>query len=453
MKYFAFLIQFLWVMVASLGWALPVMAQPSAQSLVADGNALVQVRDVQLEPQANGEEWLKIELSKAVSHQAFVLENPPRAVIDLPPFHWRVDAKDFQNYKGKLVANIRYARYAPQTSRIVLDLNKAVLLQPDKNTKQGMPATTLYYRLIPRNDTSTTVAPPPPQNATQSAKTSAQSSPEPFAARSGGRIRGRMLPAPPSPPPPPVPSTNEKPQKLASPSVMSKTSSKQGKPLIVIDAGHGGKDPGTIGRHQTREKNVTLTFAHALKQSLEKTGRFQVALTRADDRFILLRERFQIAKRMKADLFLSLHADSALTPTARGLSFYTLSEDSSDAEAAALAEKENKADLLAGVDLVHQDDAVADILIDLTQRDTKEKSIILASHLVGALRGKVILLPNPHRFAGFAVLKSLDIPSALIEVGFLSHPQEESDLLSKPYRQRIVDGLTQGIGRYFDAAQ
>jgi N-acetylmuramoyl-L-alanine amidase len=219
-------------------------------------------------------------------------------------------------------------------------------------------------------------------------------------------------------------------------------------PLIVIDAGHGGQDPGTIGRSQTKEKNITLAYAHALRDALVATGRFRANLTRSGDTFILLRERFHIARQQKADLFISLHADSAPTTRAKGLSIYTLSEDASDAEAAALATQENKVDVLADVNLGSQDDEVASILIDLAQRETKNKSIILADNIVTALRGRVELLPNTHRYAGFAVLKAPDIPSALIEIGFLSNADEEQKILSRTHRGEVVRGIITGITKY-----
>ena len=223
----------------------------------------------------------------------------------------------------------------------------------------------------------------------------------------------------------------------------------ESKPLIVIDAGHGGEDPGTIGETGTREKDVTLRYAYALRYALLKTGRYEVAITREDDRFIMLRDRFRMARKVKGALFISLHADSAPTHAARGLSVYTLSEKASDEESAKLAEQENKSDVIAGMDLSTESEDVASILIDLAQRETMNKSTRLADILVAQLGKRVGLLPNPHRYAGFAVLKAPDIPSVLIEIGFLSHPKEEKLINSKHHLEEVVDGLVAGIDGYF----
>lgn len=220
------------------------------------------------------------------------------------------------------------------------------------------------------------------------------------------------------------------------------------KPLIAIDAGHGGQDPGAIGLHGTHEKHVTLNYARALREALLRTGRYRVILTREDDRFIMLPERVAIARKMKADIFVSFHADSNPRPEARGLSIYTLSETASDDEAAALAEHENKADIIPGIDLNTTDADVASILIDLTQRETMNKSAVMADAIVKSLSGKITKLDKTHRFAGFRVLKAPDIPSTLIELGFLSNATDERLLLTPEYRDLVVNSVVKGIDRY-----
>jgi N-acetylmuramoyl-L-alanine amidase len=221
------------------------------------------------------------------------------------------------------------------------------------------------------------------------------------------------------------------------------------KPLIVIDPGHGGEDPGTRGKRGSLEKDVVLIYAKALKDALLKTGKYRVQLTRDDDHFIILRERFKIARKAGAAIFISLHADSAPDGTARGLSVYTVSEKASDAEAEALAAAENKVDVLADVDLSKEDQGVADILISLAQRDTKNQSALLADKLVIALGDRISLLENTHRFAGFAVLKAPDVPSVLIETGFLSNRRDELALNSRDYRGKVVQGIVEGVNSYF----
>ena len=223
----------------------------------------------------------------------------------------------------------------------------------------------------------------------------------------------------------------------------------EGLPLVYIDPGHGGPDPGTIGHNGTYEKNVTLAVAKELERQLLATGRYRVKLTRESDIYVPLRERFWMARADHADIFISLHADSSFVGDPRGLSVYTLSETSSDAEAEALAAKENKSDLIAGVDLSKQSTAVTSILIDLAQRETKNLSAHFAELLVNELGKVTTLLPNTHRFAGFAVLKAPDIASVLIEMGYLSNVQDEALLLSASHRAKLAGALLRAIDGYF----
>lgn len=434
--------------------------------------AMMQVLQMDIQPEREqGREKVTIHLSAPAQPRAFILPNPPRMVIDLPPFQWRVPAEKLAQYKGALVKNVRYARFDDQISRVVLDLSQPTAIIPVLKAVESSQANEISYYLqaegqpltkaeATSNQLQETLPPnkrsklPPMQNvigkdeqpragltpydmALEMAKKRPELVRPPLA--SSEPSRGVYAPVA-------APNFKVTPTPQQKPESIKKVPDK---PLIVIDAGHGGIDPGTIGVRKTKEKNVTLEYAKALKTALENTGRYRVHLTRSDDRFILLRERFHIARRMHANLFISLHADSALNKSARGLSVYTVSEESSDAEAAALAAQENKVDVLADMDLSHQDADVADILIDLAQRETKNKSITLADHLVAALRGKVTLLSNTHRYAGFAVLKAPDIPSALVEIGFLSHPEEEQIIQSRQHREQVVQGLVKGITNYF----
>jgi len=225
------------------------------------------------------------------------------------------------------------------------------------------------------------------------------------------------------------------------------------KRIIVIDPGHGGVDPGAIGVSGIYEKYITLAAARDLKAYLDGTGRFEVHLTRNRDIFIPLRGRIERARDMNADLFISLHADTIRDRQIRGLSLYTLSERASDKEAAALAERENKADLIAGIDLSHESAEVTNILIDLAQRETMNQSAKLAALLVDELDKRVKILRNPHRFAGFAVLKAPDIPSVLIELGFLSNKSDEKALRSKNHRRNLAQSIAGAVDRYFDAVE
>ena len=241
-------------------------------------------------------------------------------------------------------------------------------------------------------------------------------------------------------------------QKASSNRQYIKENSKQ-KKIIVLDPGHGGHDPGAIGYSGVYEKNITLAFGRELKALLDKTGKYKVYLTRSNDKFIPLRDRVKIARKYKADLFMSLHADSAKNRSATGLSVYTLSETASDKEAAALAERENKADVIAGLNLVEHSKEVSDILINLAQRETMNRSSEFAGFMVEEMKKKVKLVNNTHRFAGFAVLKGPDVPAVLLEMGYLSNRQEEKQLQQKAYRKKLGEATVKAIDRYFDNMQ
>lgn len=227
-------------------------------------------------------------------------------------------------------------------------------------------------------------------------------------------------------------------------------SKESGKKIIVLDPGHGGKDPGAIGYSGMYEKNITLAMGKELKKMLEDTGRYKVYLTRSTDIFIPLRDRVKISRKHKADLFISLHADSTKNRSAKGLSVYTLSEKASDKEAEALAERENKADVIDGLNLVEHSKEVSDILINLAQRETMNRSSEFATFMVQEMRSAAKLVNDTHRFAGFAVLKAPDVPSVLLEMGYLSNRTEERLLKQQSYRRKLAKATTRAVNRYFD---
>ena len=221
------------------------------------------------------------------------------------------------------------------------------------------------------------------------------------------------------------------------------------KKIVVLDPGHGGKDPGAIGRsYRTYEKNITLSMGKELQKQLEAQG-FKVYMTRSTDIFIPLRKRVAIARNYHADLFISIHADSALNRNARGLSVYTLSEKASDKEAEALAERENKADIIDGMDFSDNSPEINDVLISLSQNDSRNKSSKFAGYVVTEMKQRVKLVSNAHKFAGFAVLKAPDIPSVLIELGYLSNYSEEKFLRQPSYRKKLGEAITKSVVRYF----
>ena len=375
---------------------LPVMATAILGVAVEQGEA--------------GIERLRFTTDSAITPtKLFTLGGPDRVVIDIPTA--RTNATTLpDNYGGALIKGIRFGQFDLGTTRIVIDMNASAKIVGSLTMppQAGQPAQLLVD-----------------------------------VASFGG---APLAPKPPSPAPsagPPPASTPFSPAVPEIPVVPQGN-----KPLIIIDAGHGGQDPGALGLHGTREKGVTLTFATALKDGLLRTGRYRVALTRESDTFIMLPERVNIARKLKGDIFISLHADSNPRPEARGLSVYTLSETASDDEAAALAERENKSDVLSGLDLNTADADVASILIDLAQRETMNKASLLAERVTESLHPKITALSNTHRFAGFRVLKAPDIPSILVEIGFLSNATDERQLQSKEYQGLVVSSLIKALDAY-----
>lgn len=221
------------------------------------------------------------------------------------------------------------------------------------------------------------------------------------------------------------------------------------KPIIIIDAGHGGKDPGTVSKRSS-EKNITLAYAKELRSHLLKTKKYRVYLTRDRDIFIPLRQRVQIARRKKADLFISLHVNSSPRKSAEGFSIYTLSEKSSDKQAEKLAQKENRADIINGMDFSATSKDIVNALIDMSQRDTKNRSSIFANKVINTVKKyNINTIQNTHRFAGFAVLTAPDMASVLIELGYSSNRNEEKLLNSKWYRRKVAKSITKAIDSYF----
>lgn len=357
---------------------------------------------------------LVLDLSEKTDFRVFALANPYRMVIDLPDFEWRAGNASTTPSSG--VTALRYGNLQPGISRIVFDMAKPVSVrgafiipaQKGQPNRLVVDFTHVSEEIFERNKDI-----------------------------SHGTLvtSGHILAAPqamPSHKPPTPPGAGYK-------------------PLIVIDAGHGGVDPGARGVNKANEKNVTLALAKQLKSELEGTGRYRVALTRDKDIFIKLRERVSIARRQQADLFISIHADSIEKSNVSGVSVYTLSEKASDAQTAKLAAQENRADLIAGLDLSVEDEDVASILVDLAMRDTMNQSNFFANTLIDKLKARQVrLLDSPHRSAGFAVLKAPDIPSVLVEAGFMSN-KKESELLNTPaHRAKISQALSGAIDSYFE---
>jgi N-acetylmuramoyl-L-alanine amidase len=343
-----------------------------------------------------------------IIQKSFVLNNPPRLVLDIKRLSNGKGVRLPANYRGGLISGIRFGQYDGDTSRLVLDLAATELrYQIAEEGKQ--------LRVTLKNDSPNTLP------------TRTAPAPKPTLAPRGTPVAFPL----------PVP----KPEHLAKQAT---------RPIIVIDAGHGGKDSGAVGKRGSLEKRITLDYALALRKALLQTGRYRVALTRDGDRYLFLKERVAVARKAQGDVFISLHADSNPRSDAKGLSVYTLSEKASDSEAAALARQENKADIIGGMDLSVEDAAVANILIYLAQRETNNKSERLAKTIIGAIEKRIPLITNPHRHAGFRVLKAPDIPSVLVEVGFLSNRTDEKRIQTAEHRTRVNQSIIKALDRFFE---
>jgi N-acetylmuramoyl-L-alanine amidase len=365
---------------------------------------------------ATGGVRFEVSADQHVPYRVFTLDNPKRVVIDLPAMRWTAPLN--KGDRTGIIRAYRYGLFQGDTLRIVLDVSRPVSILKTETVANASGQYRYIVYLQPTNR----------GDFTQSLNKVIQ-------------------------PTAPVATSQET---LTQTTTVTQTitetpAAAPGKKLIVIDAGHGGVDPGAIATNGVYEKNITLGVARELKRRLEATGRYRVKMTRDSDVFIILQNRVKIARAAKGDLFVSLHADTISRPAVQGASVYTLSNQASDAEAARLAERENQVDaLVGGVDLGTQDKDVADILLDLVVRDNMNQSKILADTVVtGLRRGGVQTLAGSHRFAGFAVLKAPDIPSILIEMGYLSNRQEAARLNTEAHRQRIAQAVMDSIDRYF----
>ena len=405
------------------------------------------------------------DLSEKTDFRVFLLADPWRMVIDMPDFNWQVKAVPTPANSG--VKGIRQGNLQPGYSRVVIDMVKPVVIKavfflpkdkgaPDRLVIDFLGASEADFKA--QKDKvfgrlSIDGGRPQESVAISAPVTTSASAPAPH-------VFINKIAAPVPAPTPAArrvaPEGEGREEQLASASGMAFPARKPErkayeKPLIVIDAGHGGIDPGASGTGGLSEKNVTLAMAKELKRQLEASGRFKVLLTRDKDTYLRLYQRVNIARKNEGDLFISLHADSIGKSSVRGASVYTLSETASDDETEMLAMRENRADLIAGVDLSAEDEVVVNILVDLTMRDTMNQSNFLANTVVGSLsNGGIRVLENGHRSAGFAVLKAPDIPSILIEMGFMSNGSDAQMLSSSSFQQKLAKALTASLDQYFE---
>lgn len=365
-----------------------------------------------------------LDLSDVTDFRAFTLSSPYRIVIDLPDFKW--NAGQVKRPEQSRISNIRQGKLSPGISRIVFDLDQpavihSAFLLPKNAGKENR--IVIDYRPSNVKDF---------EKAKSNIHGTLQVGPSPVYADTSTSANNVPIP----------PDNNERPVQFTGE-----------KPLVIIDPGHGGQDPGAIGAGKIYEKHIVLALAKQLEKQLLESGKYRVKMTRSSDVFVRLKDRVKFARDHHGDIFISIHADSIHKPDVHGTSIYTLSKKASDAQTARLAEKENQADMMAGVDFVVDDEQVAFILGDFLMNDTMNQSKFLANTLVSQFQNSHLkTLQTPHRYAGFAVLKAPDIPSVLIEAGFVSNHAEAKRLMQKDHQIKVATTIKNGIDAYFDYA-
>lgn len=343
-------------------------------------------------------------VSQPLQPQVRMLEGPDRVVIDLPEVNFQLPAQTGRKGRG-LVKSFRSGLVGPGRSRIVIDLTGPALPVRITNEPSRSGAASSLVIELKRTDRDA------------------------FAKAAVAELEA--LPPPASPP---------------------KAPGGDRRPVIVLDPGHGGIDTGAIGVGQVVEKDLVFTFARELRAKLEKAGHYRVVMTREQDTFVSLSDRVKLAQAQGASLFVSIHADTLVgsaNADVRGLTVYTISDRASDAESARLAEKENMADAVAGLDPNEDPEEIAGILGELTVRETKVYSNLFARTLVGQITAASKLNKNPHRSAGFRVLRAPDVPSVLVELGYLSSKTDVALLTTPDWRDRATDAISEAVGRFF----
>ena len=353
-----------------------------------------------------------MDMDGKVEFSAFYLPDPYRLVLDLPEVNFKINTKTLKKTADG-IEGYRFGLFEKGTSRVVIDLAKPMVIV---KSFQLEPNSTPWRRLV-------VDLKPVTRNA--------------FMIKSAGSIQTRSTKR--------SFNANSK-QQLSLKKVKENILNKK---IIVIDPGHGGVDPGAVGASGTYEKHVVLSAAVTFKKIIEDGSRYKVVLTRQVDKFLPLRKRISLSRLSGADLFISIHADSIGKKSIRGATIYTLSETASDKEAAQLAEQENKSDIIAGMDLSDESKEVTDILIDLAQRETMNQSAHFAGLLVPELTKVLKTHRRPHKFAGFAVLKAPDVPSILLEMGYLSNVNDERLLKTQIFQRKLGKALRRGLDKYF----
>ncbi len=477
------------------------LSAEGGRALAARGLAVPVASSLTIEND-EGAAVLTTSLTYAVPFNVYVLSSPYRVMIDLPDVDFRLKGR-VRNRSGGLVRAVRYGRMAPGKARIVLEVDGPVLIRRSYALHpQGARPARLVVELV-RTDEGTfrALLAAVGENGEEGGGDGERRASDTRPLRAGDpvpedlpmitRAYRRLVEMAAAGEEPRVPSSIEDllentPVTFDMPPSRTANAGQKGRkaegtrqqkteetkkkrkqragmrgkgdgaaasaprrPLIVIDPGHGGKDPGAIGYRKHREKDLVLAFARTLAARLRATGRYRVLMTRSGDTFLTLRERVRFARRHDAALFISIHADKFRTRSAHGAAIYTLSEKASDEEAAELARKENAADVIDGVDLGADSEEIRGILIDLTMRETKNHSIWLARNLASHLRRVTKVRPRPVRSADFRVLRNPEVPAVLVEIGYVSNTKDVRNMLSPRWRERTAAAMVKAVNRYF----
>jgi len=426
----------IWALIATLAWLAPALdhaafgqqSRPNADNVI-DSKSLeralrekpgstfsqralvvdaprkeISARAARIESLAEGAR-LVFDLTGAAPVTAHPVANPPRIIVDLPETAFRMDARAGQAIKDRLIKSFRYGLFAPGRSRVVIDLAAPAKILKAESQPAGSGAR-LVIELAP----------------TEAAT---------FAAAAADYARA-------------VAAEPEKPAEAAAQGPTDK-------PVVVIDPGHGGVDMGASSPTGVLEKNVVFDFARTLQEKIEAGGRLKVVLTRTEDVFLPLNERVRVGRASNASLFLSIHADTLAEPHVEGATVYTVSAKASDAEAARIAEKENLADQAAGLESKTEAEQVGDILFELTRRETRAYSRQFSQSLIAFWKEAGSLNKNPRRAAGFVVLKAYDVPSVLLELGYLSSEKDLSRLTSPEWRDHAAQKTAEAIDAFFNS--
>lgn len=359
-----------------------------------------------------------LDLDRRIDVRAFILGDPYRVVLDLPQVTFNLPAGTGAG-RG-LIRAFRYGLVMPGGSRVVFDLTGPAKIEKTYtlDAANGQPPRLVVE--LAAVEKSAFKASPPDESSKPQLRPTIVADAKPTT--SGTDATGATQPS-------------AKPD---------------GRPVIVIDPGHGGLDNGTVAESGEEEKTLVLDFAKALRDRIEKSGKYRVVMTRSDDTFVPLGDRVKIARSHMAALFVSIHADALpkAEGDAQGATIYTLSDRASDAEAEKLAEAENKVDAIAGINLTEEPPDVADILIDLTHRETRTFSNRFAKMLAGEMKSVARMHKHPLKSAGFKVLKAHDVPSVLVELGYVSNKEDLKHLVSENWRSRTVGSVAQAVDAF-----